>query len=181
MFAILLISIAGTALLTGAANSAQTTDAVFEQAIALGLAQQLMDEIAGQRYMEPGGDPYGTLGPEAGELAVADRSQFDDIDDYAGYIEQPPADANGVALGTDDGQGGSRHTNFALPGNPLSRWRREVSVAYVSDSNPTTPLGIGTTSNFRRVTVRVLIDSPLGGSREVVMIDRLFSYVPPMD
>ena len=52
------------------------------------LAQQLMAEIQQQPYKDQ--TVLGLLfGPELGE-STADRSAFDDVDDYDGFVEQPP-------------------------------------------------------------------------------------------
>jgi len=178
MLSVAIISIAGTALITGIASSINTTDAAMQQAIGLGLAEQLMDEIASRHYAEPGGSPTTTLGPEAGETSSGSRSLFDDLDDYNGLIDQPPSDVNGFELGKDNGSGGERNSNFKLPVGQLAGWRREVTVAYVSDADFTTPLSGGITSNFRLVEVRVFVDNSQGGSREVARLSRVFAYVP---
>ena len=73
--AIALAAIAGSALLYGTTASIQNTDDTMRRTIAYGMAQQLMDEVVGCRYMELGGSPYDTtLGPSASEAATGNRS-----------------------------------------------------------------------------------------------------------
>ncbi len=179
LLSIVLVSIAGVALMSGIASSIDTTDAAVQEAVALGLAQQLMDEIAICRYVEPGGDPYSpVLGPESGETA-GNRTLFDDIDDYNGLVDEPPTTLDGTTLGVDDAEGGTRDPNFQVPSGQLDRWRREVSVYYVDSASPDVPLPAGTTSDFRAVEVRVYVVMPGGVTRQIVSLKRVFAYVPP--
>ncbi len=172
-------AVASAAVLLGVANSIDATDANLRQTLATGMAQALMDEIAGQRYMEPGGNPYATtLQPEANELAGPGRSLFDDIDDYNGYRCQPPIDRWGVSLGTDDGQGGVRHSAFHARVNYFNRWHQTVDVYYVNDANGSQALPFGSTSNSRAVRVRILVDDPIRGPQIQVELTRVFTYVP---
>lgn len=65
---------------------------------ALDLAQDLMTEILSQSFEEPG-TTTGSFGKEAGEST---RANFDDVDDYAGWSETPPAARDATPLtGTD--------------------------------------------------------------------------------
>lgn len=56
---------------------------------AVRLAQDLVEEITARAYSEPGG--VASFGLEAGESA---RPEFDDLDDYDGYTEEPGMLAN---------------------------------------------------------------------------------------
>ena len=169
-------AIAGSVLLLGITSSLQTTSEAMERTIADGMARQLMDEVVGCRYMEPGGDPYqSTLGPEAGETS---RDDFDDIDDYNALRVQPPADQYGIALGAADG--GVRHANFQAPEGFFDDWTEEVDVYYVDESDLTTRLTGGQTSDYRVVQVRIVKDDPNGGSRELANLRRVVVYVPAM-
>jgi prepilin-type N-terminal cleavage/methylation domain-containing protein len=56
------------------------------------LASDLMQEILQQCYQDPVQTPV--FGPEPGET-TGTRSKFDDVDDYVGWTESPPADKNG--------------------------------------------------------------------------------------
>lgn len=179
LVSITITTVTGSALLLGIASALQTTESVLEETVALGLAQQLMDEVAGAGYAEAGVGPYQTtLGPEAGETTGGNRALFDDLDDYHGLVEQPPRDVWGVELGADDGEGGDRHAAFQTPAGSLDRWRREVEVYYVSAADFNTRLGAGATSDYRAVAVRVLA-ATTEGTRQIVGLKRVFGYVPP--
>jgi type II secretory pathway pseudopilin PulG len=170
---------AGAALLLGIASAVQTTQTVVDQSVALGLAEQLMDEIALSRYAEPGLGPFqSTLGPETGEAIGTNRLAWDDIDDYHGLDEQPPRDRWGLVLGVEDGRGTIRHANFQPPPGFLAGFRRQARVYYVSAADPTVPLPTGQTSGFRAVHVRVYSSSVGGGSAPLVDLKRVFAYVP---
>jgi len=78
------------------------------------IGKQLLEEILAQAYVEPTDSPVFGL-----EVLELNRSQFDDVDDYHGLDESPPANRNGVAL------------------VGLNGWRRRVTVKYVDPLNPT--------------------------------------------
>jgi type II secretory pathway pseudopilin PulG len=179
--ALTIMAVAGAALVVGMDSSLQTTNASLEETIALGMAQQLMDEVLGARYMEYGGSPHLTyLGPSAWEAAPGTRERFDDIDDYNDFASQPPTDAFGIALGADDGQGGQRPENFWASPGFFDRWQRQVEVYYVDGSDPGTRLPDGQTSDYRAVEVRILVDDPHRGPRTLVQLRRVVAYVPPL-
>ena len=172
-------AVASAAVLLGVVSSIDATDANLQQTLAIGMAQELMDEIASQRYVELGGNPYATvLQPDAGELAGPGRSLFDDIDDYNGYVCQPPTDRWGVALGQDNGQGGVRNPAFQARTGYFSRWHQTVDVYYVNDANGAQALPPGSTSNSRAVRVRILVDDAVRGPQIRAEITRVFGYVP---
>lgn len=172
-------AVASAAVLLGIANSIDATDANLQQTLAIGMAQQLMDEIAAQRYVEPGGNPYATsLAPDAGETIGPGRSQFDDIDDYNGYRCQPPTDRFGIALGQDDGQGGTRHASFQARSGYLGRWHQQVDVYYVDNADPSKALPANSTSNYRAVRVTILVDDAVRGPLQRAQLTRVFAYVP---
>jgi prepilin-type N-terminal cleavage/methylation domain-containing protein len=179
MTAMTIMAIAGTTLLVGLASSATTTRDTIDRTIAAGLAQQLLDETCGMRYMEGGGSAYDPppLGPGSPEVAAGARRQFDDIDDYHGVQTTPPTDRWGITLGNDDGRGGTRPAAFQLPTGYFTGWRQDVSVQYVAESNLSAPLTSGT-SSFRLITVRITSDLPTGGSVELARASRVVSYVP---
>lgn len=96
-------------------------------AMAASLAQDLMGEIDAQGWEDP--DVSGSFGPGP----ATRRNQFNDCDDYDGWVESPPTDRDGVAY----------------PG--MTNWSRSVEVEYVSVSAPDTVSGARTT--LKRVTV----------------------------
>lgn len=172
--AIALTSIAGSVLLLGTMSSLQNTDDSMRRTVAYGMAQQLMDEAMGCRYMELGGSATDTtIGPGSTELAKGTRELFDDIGDFNGYRCQPPKDMYGVALGTDNGQGGQRYPNFQCSTAFLKNWRQEVDVYYVSESDLTSALSSGQTSDYRAVEVRIMYIDPQRGTTELAKIRRV--------
>lgn len=179
-------AIAGTALLSGVYSSIGTTKMALEQTIAAGLAQQMMDEIAGKMYCAVRNQPYDSpLGPSATEQAGVGRSLYNDIDDYNGIRAEPPLDPWNIALGNDDGRGtnggsnGLRHPNLRIS-SYLTNWRREVDVYYVSATDLQTKLTGTQTSDFRIVEVRIYVDDPNGARRNLVTLKRVFNYVPTL-
>jgi hypothetical protein len=180
MVVITLASIAGAALLLGTTTSLDMTDEAMQRTIAHGMAQQLMDEVLGCRYMMLGGNPYQyPFGPNATE-AAGPRAYYDDIDDFNGLRFQPPADPYGIALGTDDGQGGQRKENFRCRADFFQNWRQEIDINYVSESNLNTNLSAGQTSDFRAVEVRIIYIDPQTGPRELAKLRRVVVYVAPL-
>ena len=178
MLSLSVTAFAGTAVLLGLSSALQSTHAALDQAIATGMAQQLMDEIAGCYYSDPdGGNAYQvSLGPDAGELVSAGRA-FDDIDDYHGLVDQPPSDRWGVPLGSDDGFGGWRHAALRVPANYFANWRREVSVFYIDETTLEAPVTMTHVPNARMAVVRVFVEEPAGGERLVAELQRVFAYV----
>ncbi len=179
MVALSLIAIAGTALLLDTGELMSTTDLQMRQMTANGLAQQMMDEISGMRYMETNTSPTAAyLGPEGGETAGPGRSLFDDIDDYNGFTMQPPADRWGITLGTDDGDGTVRPTTLQMASGYLAQFRVQVTVYYVQSTALNTPLPYGLTTNYRGVQVQVSYNDPQAGWQQLATLTRAFSYVP---
>ena len=162
----------------GISTSLQTTNTGMYGTIARGLAQQLMDEIVGNRYCELGVDPYQyPLGPGADETS---RQFYDDSDDYNGLRTQPPKDFYGVALGKDNGTGGQRNPLFQTPNGFLDNWKQEVDVYYVSSTDLKTKLAAGQTSDYRMVEVRIIYNDPVRGARSLAELKRVLPYVPFM-
>jgi len=172
---------AGSVLLLGLNSSVQTTEEAMRQTIAQGIAEQLIDEVVGCRYMAPGATPYQTtFGPSGSERATGTRELFNDVDDFDGFAAQPPEDPWGVPLGKDDGVGGERHPVFQLPESYFDNWREEIEIGYVDESDLTASLPHGQVSDYRLVEVRVLYDRPEGGARELARVRRVVAYVPPL-
>ena len=181
LVSIAMTAIAGSVLLMGTSASIETTNDAMQRTIAYGMAQQLMDEVVGGRYMDLGGSPYANPpGPTAAESATGTRQLFDDIGDFNGVRCQPPKDFYGIALGTDDGQGGQRNTAFQLGTAYLQNWRQEIDVFYVSDTNLTTPLPANQTSDYRAVQARIVYNDPKAGPRVLASIQRVVTYVAPL-
>ena len=186
LVALTITTVAGSALLLGIDSSLQTTNEALEQTIAIGMAQQLINEVLGARYTEDMvGTPLDAYDPDPYDPATTPpstqtRELFEDIDDYNKYTNQPPQDRYGVELGTDDGEGNQRHPNFWAPTGLFSRWRRQIQVYYVSETDLTTPLPSGQTSDYRAVEVRILYEDPERGWRELARLQQVVAHVPPI-
>ena len=181
LVAISLAVLAGSAILLSTTSSVQNCDDATKRMIALGLAEQLMDEILGQRYCAVGADGRQVgLGPSSWEAQGQCRERYNDIDDYHGVARQPPADAWGVALGKDDGMGGTRNAAFQATTTLLTKWRQEVSVYYVDASNPSLKLTGSQTSDYRMIEVRITEQTQSGAYREWVKLRRVVCYVPEL-
>ena len=179
--AIAVVAIAGSVLLLGTASSIQSTDDAMRRTIAYGMAQQLVDEVVGCRYMELGCSAHDTvLKPSAAKAAGGTREKFNDSDDFNGWRSQPPKDLYGITLGTDDGQGGQRSASFQCRSGFLQNWRQEIDVYYVNDTNLMTALPAGQTSDYRVVEVRIINNDPTRGPSELAKIRRVVTYVPPL-
>ena len=79
------------------------------------LARQLLAEILQRSYEDPEG-PSGTLGLDAGEVAV-NRLDFDDVDDYDGWFASPPRDRESTSTTEQVG------------------WSREAAVSWVNPAD----------------------------------------------
>jgi len=181
LVALAITATAGSALLLGVTSSINTTGDCLEQTIAAGMAQQLMDEVAGARYMELGCSAHDRyLQPGGVEAATGTRELFDDIDDFNGIRQRPPTDRWGIPLGHDDNAGDRRHPNFfAAPGG-IDRWRQEVDVYYVDAADFTRKLSSGQVSDYRAIEVRIVDVDPDRGDRPLSTLRRVVAYVPAM-
>lgn len=178
MTAMAILALVGGTLMANMAATTNTSQDAVDRAIALGMAQQLLDEICGMKYAETLGSEYDTgLGPGSPEVSAGARRQFDDIDDYRGVNISVPTDRWGIALGADNGRQGSRPTSFQAPSTFFAGWRQQVDVFYVSDSNLSTKLTSGTSSH-RKIEVRVTAAQADGRIRELAYVSRVVAYVP---
>ena len=96
------------------------------------LAQQLMTEIINTKYKDEGPSPV--FGLENGESGV-NRLDFDDVDDFNGWSQNPPQHRDGSAVFNSSG------------------WQRDVTVEWVDPGNPTGPSG--SDQDLKRITVTV--------------------------
>jgi len=181
LLAISITALAGSVLLVGTTTTLQTADEGLYQSIANGMAAQLMDEVAGNRYHAIGVDGRQIdLGPTSYERRGSGRERYDDIDDFNGWRSAPPEDPWGITLGIDDGEGGKRHPAFCAPTRIFQNWRQEVDVYYVDEADLTRRLPFPQTSDYRVIEVRILHDDPQRGSRELAQLRRVVAYVPPL-
>jgi type II secretory pathway pseudopilin PulG len=171
--------VAGSAVLLGIASSVTAADDALERTQAAGMAQQLMDEIAGQLFCEDPAQPYQyPFTRNAYESAGQGRERYNDIDDYEPISTQPPTGRWGVALGTEDGVGGLRDPNFRVASGTFATWQQSARVYYVSTSDPTQILPAGTTSAYRMVEVKINVIHPTEGTRTLATLRRVFAHVP---
>jgi type II secretory pathway pseudopilin PulG len=181
LVSIMVTALAGSALMLGITSSIQTTEVGLQDTIARGIAEQLMDEALGLRYAGDGESASAlSLGPTSWESGGNGRARFDDIDDFAGYRAQPPLSTWGANLGTDNGLGGQRHANFAMPAGYLNRWEETVDVYYVDNNDPTIRLPAGQTSNLRAVEVNISITDGNGRKRTVASLRRVVANIPTL-
>lgn len=184
MVAMTITGLAASALLLGVQSSLQHTDAAIEETIALGLAEQMMDEVLGSRYTESMLGASITPGYLLGKIPfrgffTGSRQYYNRLDDYQYYVDYSVSDPYGVQLGTEDGEGGERHPDFQVPSSYLSGWARLVEVYYVSDDDLQTRLPAGQRGNCRAVHVGVLRYVSGSGWREVADLTRVVGYVDP--
>lgn len=181
MVSISVTALAGSLILLAAETSMHSTTESVEQTIALGLARQLCDEIAGQRYCAPGTSPtLNRLAPTSWETGGSGRERFDDLADYNGYSAQPPKDVGGQPIGQENDAGGLRHANFRVPAGYFARWRQRAETYYVSDQDFTVRLANGQTSYHRAIEAIIERVEDDGTVRPLAQIKRVFSYVPTL-
>lgn len=179
MVAITLTSLAGAALLLAVEASMRTADDSLEQTIALGMAQQLVDECLSARHHGKGDSPYATaLGPGAHEQAGQGRERFDDTGDFHGFTTQSAEGLYGEPLGTGDDRGGFRPAPFQTASQRLRSWRQQIEVYYVAPGDLGQRLPAGKTSPYRAVEVVVSRDLANGQRRELARLRRVFAYIP---
>ena len=172
-------AVAGSAVLLGIASTVATTDDMLGRAQAAGVAQQLMDEIAGQLYCEDPSNPYQLpLGPTSAEAAGVARELYNDIDDYVSFTSQPLKDRYGVVLGTENGKGGQRDPNFRIGANYFANWQQTVTVYYVNPADLTQAMPAGQTSQHRAVEVKIYFKDASQATRPLASLRRVFTYVP---
>ncbi len=187
MVAIAVTVIAATALFSSLASLQYQSDDTRDRFVAELLARQLMDEILGKIYAEYTKrddsrrlyDPYGPVGPDAGEKATGTREQYDDIDDFNGWEASPPQDAYGIPLGTENDAGGTRLASMQSVMS-LEGWKRSCRVYYV-DETTFERLPAGQTSNYRAVEVVVSRTYPDGVTRELARERYIVSHIPSED
>jgi MSHA pilin protein MshD len=132
----LIVSVALVAALTAVGASKRGLRVTSDRARGAIMAQQLMSEILELPYVDPQSSA-GPLGLELGET----RSTADDIDDYNGLDNSPPARKDGTPLADATG------------------WRRTASVNWVNPSL-LTQIGLADTG-MKIITVCVYRDVTL--------------------
>jgi len=130
LLAAVVLAMAAAAVIMPYAAGAQATLHDARQAVAVNLAQDIMEEILAKAFRDPDGD----------ESAESRRSTWDDMDDYDGY-EEPAGQIrsfDNVLADDPAGDGLSRHVS--------------VQAVYVAGQD------MGDPPTFLRVTVQIKHD-----------------------
>jgi len=179
MVSLTVISMSAAALMLAVQTTLQARADAMQQTIAMGLAQQLIDEVLGQPYHAPDSSPTEyPLGPTAYEQGGDGRERFNETGDYDGYVDQPPLDIWGIPIGEEDGDGDQRHVGARVSSSFLDNFQREIEVYYVSDADPSVRLAPGATSSRRAVEVYVRRVNFDDSTTELVRLRQVFCYVP---
>ncbi len=166
-------ALAGAALLTAVVSTVGSGRQAVWRAVAEGVGQLLLEEISTAPF------------PTATSTRPLDRStrtDFDDVDDYDGYVDMPPSRPDGQPLGSDslEWQEAEPRTRLQdMVANPtlLSRLRRRVRVEPVEPgSNGWRPAS--SDAPFRRVTVTVQRVDVDGTARTLYQATRILAHVP---
>lgn len=115
-----------------AVTRAQASDRVR----GLNLAMDMLQEIKSQHWADPS-NSTDALGPDPGEFDGKTRLNYNDVDDYHGWEQQPPLDRSGNPLPGYEG------------------WSRSVTVQYaVLSGGHIVPSGSRESGKLITVTVR---------------------------
>ncbi|MCC7390275.1 MAG: prepilin-type N-terminal cleavage/methylation domain-containing protein [Phycisphaerales bacterium] len=121
--AMMILGMVLVSVMQGVGLSAKLQHRTADELRGAALAKELADRVAAYDYDEPvGAAPLPTIGVDSGEI-LGDAGTFDDIDDWHGHTESPPAHADGTAMGF------------------LTGWNRSVAVRWVLHGAPSTDTG----------------------------------------
>lgn len=176
LVAISITTIAGSALLTSLGAAVRSSTDAAHVAVARGLAEQLMDEVAASRFPDLTDSRPGGL----------TRADFDDIDDYNGWSANPPLSQLGEPIGSEGLRiqtgGIESYSTRPTPMQPepqfLQYFSREVQVERILPDAGSNWTVTTQHTNYRRVHVRVKYIDRNSNSITLVEIPRIFSYVP---
>lgn len=174
------ISITSAALLLSVESTLDATMDAQEMTIASGLADQMLDEVLGQDWVDPSQtDPYPTsLSASSAETNGTGRTEYDDTDDYNDYESTPPTAIDGIALGQSDGAGRYLPASFQMSSTFLQRWRCKCEVYYVDEDDFSQELDDSDSGPYRAVAVSVFHRDG-DAWRKVLTRRRVITYVPP--
>jgi hypothetical protein len=183
MVAITLIALAGSALLLATQTAMDSSDHAFEQNLARAIANQMIDEVLGLRYVAAGASPYQyPLSAGGHELSSPQqRILFDDTDDFNNYSSRPLRDPWAIELGQGDCAGGSRHPNFQLRDDYFDDWTVAVRVVYANPNDLSVNLSGSNTSGYRALEVIVGKYDDEESLRQLAFVRRVYGYVPPIN
>jgi len=174
-----LMLIAGAAMLLAVDTAVLSTDSAMEELVAQGIAQQIMDEVVGNRYMAAGVSPYQyPLTANNWEKNGNGRERFDDIDDFNGFSTDNAEDRWGQPLGQGDGAGGLRHASLRVTSGQFDGWRQSIDVYYVDESDVSSQLASGQSSDYRAVEVIIERQRANGAWHELARLRQVVAYVP---
>ncbi|MBX3409268.1 MAG: prepilin-type N-terminal cleavage/methylation domain-containing protein [Phycisphaeraceae bacterium] len=88
-----------------------------QRSTAMSLALSLMAEVERLPYEDPQGGS--SIGVNSGENP-ANKTTFDDVDDYHGWTESPPQAPDGTSLTAFSGWTRTVHVQFVDPANPAN-------------------------------------------------------------
>jgi len=174
---------AGAVLLLSVESSLENTADAVDRTIADGIAQQMLDQILTKKYVENAGaggalaDVLAGVGAALDELTGGGTELYDDVDDYNGYMANPPEDIYGQPLGTGDNAGGQRLANFRVPGAFFQNWRVRVQVYFVDPSDHR----IVSSSATAYRAVQVVVERLEADGSAITLADRkrVISYIQP--
>ena len=138
------------------AMSAQSSGDSVNRTLATLLAEDLIEEILEQDYSDPNDSPI--FGTETQE-ETSDRSDWDDVDDYDGWIASPPQNRNGVSVQD-------------------AKWKRLVIVQHVSADNLHTVLADTKDAGVKRITVTVQCDGETVIELTAIQTEAWISMIP---
>ena len=171
LMAVSLMTFAASALLTAVSSSVKISTDSLHTAIANGLADQLMDEIAGVSF---------PTGSGSGSGSGIGRTGFANLDAYNGYNMSPPQARNGLAIGTEgansSGSAIYRPQQFQPDPRLLAHYRQQVLVEKIADSGNTWSV-VSQSSTLRRVTVTISYTDATGTTTPLAVQVRVFSNV----
>ncbi len=144
----LIVGLMTVAALDGLGSATRSSELAGDRGIAKGLADDLMAEILSTAYSDPDGSAV--FGLETGETAP--RANFDDVDDFNGWNQQPPKTADGTTIAD------------------RANYRRRVTVERVVPTNPTQATA-GTDQGAKRIHVTVECDGVVLADEYAVVTD----------
>jgi prepilin-type N-terminal cleavage/methylation domain-containing protein len=146
MMSMLIVSILLVAAMRATGGSGLVQYRSAERTTARLLADGLMNNILALKYEEPTSSP--AFGPEGGESTIS-KVGWDDVDDFNGWTESPPQDADGNVM-TD-----------------LAGWDRTVLVERLTaTTNPWQT--VGTETGVKRITVTVHHNGRVAATRVAI-------------
>lgn len=175
LVSVTITAIAGTALFSAIGASLGASYSALNKTIGVGLADQMLDEMASVRF------------PTASDTRPAyngRREDFDELDDYHNWSASPPVNKNGMKLGKEtvtvfEYYPISRPSLLVPDTEFLSRLTREVTVERISPDSSSGWTVTNDNTEYRRVTVKIKLamnaDLP---SQLITESTRIFSYVP---